>query len=228
MAKAKTPKKKISKKKAKTSCSTEDLIKDLSKDLTPMQAARCQIQRSFSWVIFSVLYASAIGYYIGMRPDIDVVIHESVFLFEIILVGITGLFAAFSSVSMTIPDMQGRKWLKPVSFTLIGVFFLWTLTHWFGNGMPVPSDRWNHCINEAAIIALVPIAMLLYMTKRGSTTTPVLMSVMNITAVGTLAYIVLRLTCMVDEIGHIFFFYVIPFLVVGTLLGVLARRLYRW
>ena len=225
---AKTTKTKTTKKKTKASCPTDDLIKSLCGDLTPMQAVGCQVRRSFPWILFSGLYAAIVIHYAGMRPDLSEALHSGVFLFELVLVGVTALFAAFSSISMTVPDMQGRKWLKPVSFTLMGVFFLWAFTQWIAGGMSLPHFHWGHCINQGAILGLIPIAMLLYMTKRGSTTTPVLMSIMNVTAVGALAYIALRLTCMVDDVGHIFFFHVLPFLVIGTLLGALARKIYNW
>jgi len=173
---AKTTKTKTTKKKTKASCPTDDLIKSLCGDLTPMQAVGCQVRRSFPWILFSGLYAAIVIHYAGMRPDLSEALHSGVFLFELVLVGVTALFAAFSSISMTVPDMQGRKWLKPVSFTLMGVFFLWAFTQWIAGGMSLPHFHWGHCINQGAILGLIPIAMLLYMTKRGSTTTPVLIN----------------------------------------------------
>lgn len=207
---------------------TDDLIKSLGADLKPVKPLGCPARRTLPWVAFSALYVAIIVHYVGMRPDLAAMLKDGMFLFEIILVGIAALFTAAASVYMSVPDMCGQKWLKPTALSLTGVFFLWVLTQWFSHGMPLPAAHWDHCLNEAAIVALLPIAMLIYITKRGTTTTPILMSLMNITCVGALAYIALRLTCMSNDIGHIFIFHVVPFLVLGTLFGMLARKIYKW
>ena len=213
---------------AKAKNKNDDLIKSLGEDLKPVKPLGCPARRTLPWIAFSALYAAIIIHYVGMRPDLVVKLHDGVFMFEIILVGITAILAAGASVYMSVPDMCGQKWLKPTALSFIAVFFLWAFTQWFSYGMPMPEPHWDHCINQSAIIALLPIAMLLYIAKRGTTTTPVMMSIMNVASVGALAYIALRLTCMVDDVGHIFFFHVIPFLIAGTLLGVMARKIYKW
>lgn len=214
-------------KKTKTNA-TDELIKSLGADLEPVKPFGCPLRRALPWIAFSALYAGLLAYFVGMRPDMGKMLFEGPFLFEMILVGATAIFTAVTSMYMGVPDMCGQKWLKPVSLTLLATFFTWAGTQWFATGMTLPPISWGHCIDQAAIIALLPIAALLYMVKGGTTTTPVLMSVMNVTSVGAFAYIALRITCMSDDVGHIFFFHVVPFLVVGTLLGVLARKIYKW
>jgi len=207
---------------------TDALIKQLSGEWTPVEPIAHPLRRFCPWLVFSIIYVVAIVYFIGLRPDMGSKMYDSIFIFEMILVFTTGLFSAVSAAYMCVPDMRGAKWLKHVSFTLIGVFFVWTLTMWGGQGFAMPDQLWAHCVPKGVMIAFLPVAALIYMAKGGSTTQPVLMGTLSIASVAALAYMGLRTTCMSDELGYIFFFHVLPFLVIGTVLGAVARKIFRW
>ncbi len=64
--------------------------------------------------------------------------------------------------------------------------------------------------------------------ESGAATHPVRMAIMNILAAGGLGYVTLRFSCLVDDIGHTCVYHLLPFVVAGAVLGLLARWLYRW
>ncbi len=64
--------------------------------------------------------------------------------------------------------------------------------------------------------------------RKDATVHPVLLVAMIPLAAGSLGYICLRLSCMMDTAGHNLVYHMGLFLILGMLLRVIARRLYRW
>ena len=77
-------------------------------------------------------------------------------------------------------------------------------------------------------MSIVPLAMLLFIMRKGATTHPVLSWVMTAMSAAAVAYIGLRFTCRMDTIGHATVSHLIPYLTLGFVLAFFARKLYKW
>ena len=78
------------------------------------------------------------------------------------------------------------------------------------------------------MLAILPAVFMFLMVARGFTAHPVLMAVMNGLGIAAVGYLALRFTCTSEDLGHTLYTHLLPFIVVGSVFGLLARRLYRW
>lgn len=206
----------------------ESLINKLCEDLKPIK----KIKHPLGCALFlETLLIAIIGvfiWYLGMRPDLSERMMDPVFLFEMSLIGLTGITAALCSFWLRVPDMRGAEWMLPVPLTLLAVFVLWTAIRLITGHTPVPSLEFHHCMGEGILMVAVPAALMFFAVLGGCTIHPVLMAVMNGTIIASAAYMALRLTCGSEDVGHILFTHLFPFIIIGGGAGFLARRFYKW
>ncbi len=207
---------------------TDRLISSLSEELEPGKPLRHPFNRALGYIFVALIYVGTIAYFLGFRPDIALMFSKSSFLFEIVLVFAIFISAACAAAWMCVPDMRGQNWMIAIPLTLFGVFIVWIGLESFINDLTIPRIHLHHCAMDAALIAGVPVAAMVFLTTKGASTKPVLSSFMGMLSMGALGYFSLRFTCMSNELGHIAFYHVIPFVFGGALIGAIAQRFYRW
>ena len=207
---------------------TNSLIDSLCDDLKPCKKAKHPLVYTLPWLAIACAFAVFIVQYVGIRHDVVNQLENPVFLFETISVALLAIVAAISSAYLMIPDMRGKKWLLSVTFTIAGVFVLWNLVKISAEGFQVPRFNFDHCMREGMFMALLPMMALIFFMRAGATTKPVIMAVMNLMAGASIAYIGLRFTCSMDTVGHALVFHLMPYMFIGALIGLLARRVYKW
>lgn len=208
--------------------SLEELMDDLAKDLEPVDVLRHPLNRALNYMSIALIYVGGIALFLGFRPDMEAVLQEQNFLFEMILMSALFVSAAFAAAWLCVPDVRGQKWIIAIPLTLFFVFVTWTGLQYYLNEVTIPHIHWHHCAMDAGMVATIPVAAIVFMSMRGATTHPVLSSFMGILSMSALGYISLRFTCMSDELGHIAVYHILPFVVGGSILGYIAQRLYRW
>jgi hypothetical protein len=124
--------------------------------------------------------------------------------------------------------MRGHKWLLSLPFAGVAVFTIWNIVHLTSADMVMPKLHMDHCMGEGAFMSSIPLAVLFFLVRKGTTTRPVLMAVMNVISVTAISYIGLRFTCAMDTVGHATISHVIPYVIIGIALGMAARKLYKW
>lgn len=206
----------------------DDLIASLSDELEPVKTAKHPLFYALPWLAVALAFSVYIIYRVGIRHDALVKLHDTVFLFETILVGALGISAAIASGYLMVPDMRGKKWLVSVTATIAVVFLLWNVVKSFAEGLHMPHLNIDHCMQEGLFIAFIPMMALIFFMRGGTTTRPMVMALMNILAGASIAYIGLRFTCSMDTVGHSTIMHLAPYIVVGSLIGLTARRLYKW
>lgn len=204
------------------------LIGDLTSELCPMKCLGHPFRCFGTWAGITVVYETLVVLLFGVRADLGIVIGEPRFLFETGLALATGLGAALASAWLCIPDMRGHKWMAAVPLSCAAIFFFWAFLNLVFGHDAVIAPRWSGCMIPALMSFFLPMAVLMFMMRRGSTTSPILSGVMNILAVGCAGYVALRLICAADGIGHDLAYHVFPFMALGGAIGFFARRLYRW
>ncbi|MGB0718921.1 MAG: NrsF family protein [Bdellovibrionales bacterium] len=208
--------------------SIDDLIGNLTQDLKPVKPMPCPVMRILPWIIATSVYVFILVYLTGVRHDAIAALGKPVFLFEIGLMAYIAISAAIASSFLSVPDMKGQQWVLTSSLTAFGVFMGWTVIRMFTEGFQTPQMHMDHCMGEGVFMAIIPVAALIFYMKRGCTTRPVMTAFMNVLAITGIGYIGLRFTCSMDVVEHATITHLLPYVVLGTLCGVLARRVYKW
>lgn len=212
----------------KTVQNTDDLIKDLTDGLEPVKCLPHPLICSLRWVAFAVSYMILVIIVLGTRGDISFKVNEPVYLFELGLVTAMSLSAALSSLWLRIPDIRGQKWVVAVPISLFGVLSLWVGLHAYYGIEGVPEVHWHKCFKEAVLFGFVPALAIAFLSARGRTTHPLIMGLMNVLSVGGLGYIGLRITCASENIEHICVYHIMPYILLGLVIGIIRKRIYRW
>ena len=207
------------------------LIDDMTGDWQPAGKMWHPVARVVPWAALMVVYIYGVVMYVGLRRDWPGIADDIFFIFEIGLTAMMAISAAIASSWLGIPDMGGRKWVLYVPLTLFGVFILWLGCHVYGQGgLPLLSRHQglHHCFSEGLLMGTVPVAGLMFLTRRGATTRPFMSAFMSILAGGALGWIGLRFSCGATNMVHVLLYHFLPFVLMGGVIGSLARWLYRW
>ena len=206
----------------------ENLIDHLSAELKPVSVLAHPLRRALPWLLMASVYMTGVLLFLGLRPDLAEKLTQGAYLFEISVTGFVAISAALASAWLCVPDMRGQKWLPAVPLAALAVFLIWTGVMSMLDGVHMPSPYWDHCFNIGALMGFVPMVAMIFLARNGATTRPVTMSLMNTLSVGALGYVGLRFVCPTDTIGHVFFYHLFTFMLLGLFAGLAARKLYRW
>jgi hypothetical protein len=207
----------------------QDLIDTLCSEHKPVKRPLPPLLRALILTLISCAYVAAMVLLVGLRPDIGLKLKEHEFLFEIIVMGAMAITAGISFFLLCIPDVAKKKWVISVPLTLLGVYAVWCGIHCMHEGMDFQPIHWTHCLTESLFMAGIPALVLaIFVYSRHATTHPRLMALMGVLTIAGYAYIGMRFTCMVDTAMHAISYHILPFIIAGLVLGMLARRLLRW
>ena len=207
----------------------ENIIGDLTDDLSEVKPLRHPLLRIFPWLVSAIVYtALVLGLFVGVRYDLTDKIGELPYLGELLFCFAISLCAATGSAYLSVPDSCGKKIL---SYLPIGGFLAlcayYTIVT-FEGGLDLPPFEWHHCVQDGLLMVGIPVIVMIVIMRKGATTHPVLMAVNNIIATGLLGWIGLRMTCGADDIGHLFLYHFMPFMVLGIIMMIFAKWLYKW
>jgi hypothetical protein len=206
----------------------DGVIERLTGDLRPVRGLAHPGLRAAAWIGLCALYVAGAAVLRGLRVDLADKAGDLHFLFEVGLMALTGLSAALASFWLAVPDARGRRGLSAGPLALFAAFLLWSALRVVTEGVSLEGLRINDCLQEGVIMGFVPAFALVLFSRRGATTHPVLLSVMNALAVAGFGYVGLRVTCAADAVEHATIFHLAPFMLADMLLALAARRLYRW
>lgn len=206
----------------------DELIESLSAELKPVRRMLHPFLRFAPAVVFGLVYLAIAVHVVGLRPDMPAKYQDLHFLFEVGLMLSVSLAAFFAAIWLSIPDARGLRWLPAVPLTLFCVMLLWTILKAYIDQATNFEWHWSHCIQESIYITAIPTAAIVFILRKGVTTQPVMMTLMVILAMTGLGYAGLRFTCMMDTIEHVVHYHILPFTVLGAIVGFLARKLFRW
>ena len=206
----------------------DNIINKLSDDLTPVKPLAHPLKRVVPHMILSAIFVGTIAYFMGIRPDLAEQLRSTLFLMDITFAIFITVTAAFASAYLSIPDALGKKWIATFPFIGLGFFAAWNLIRAYTEGSHMPGFHVDHCMGEGVFAAVVPLIIAAFLIRKGATTCPKLSAIMNILFAGGLGYLALKFTCSMDTVGHVLVSHMLPYMVVGTLLGIFAKKLYRW
>jgi hypothetical protein len=206
----------------------EKTIGELSGRLEPVRPLPHPVVRAFAWFLCALLYFGAAISFIGIRGDIAAKMGQAAYVNELGFSLMLAVSAVLCSGWLAVPDMRGQKWMLAVPFSFCAAAIVWFATVFALETVEMPHPHWHKCVTDSLLMGGLPVFSLLLLVRRGNTTHPRLSALMNILAVGALGWAGLRITCASDAVGHIMSFHFLPFLVVGIVLSLFARKLYAW
>ncbi len=207
---------------------SEELISSLSSDLKKVDAMPHPLKRAITILLIAATYMAVAVFALGMRSDIEVKIHDNIFVFEMAYIFITALSAAICSSWLCVPDVRGAKWILATPIVLLSFGVMWSFIHFDIDIHKITHIEMHHCHIKSIIFGTVPIFAILFFSVKGRTTHPYMMALMNIIFVGTLGYIALRVACSSDNAEHICYIHVMPYLLLGIAMAALGKHIYRW
>tara|TARA_R110001592_G_scaffold16881_9_gene71593 strand:- start:17890 stop:18534 length:645 start_codon:yes stop_codon:yes gene_type:complete len=207
---------------------TDKLIASLSEELVEVKPMPHPLKRILPWLVFATAYISIAVALIGLRHDIIDRFADSTYVFEVLLVIGMSMSAAFCSSWLCTPDIRGQNWIVAIPLSLVAVFATLLLTRASLEHYDFPITHWHLCYIGTAVFGFIPAVTIGYLSKKGKTTHPCLMAMMNIISIGGLGYLALRISCASEDFGHIFVYHVMPYALVGVLITLVASRIYRW
>lgn len=207
---------------------TDNLIDSLASELQEVKCACHPLKTALPWFIFAIIYLAFAIAVLGIRPDFSDRLLDSSYLFELVLVMLMSISATFSSLWLCFPDMRGQRWMLAVPISLFAILMIWLGLRTTMHLDHAPHVYWSGCINEALIFGLLPALTLALLAARGKTTQPQMMSFMNTIAIGGLGYLGLRITCSMEDMGHIMIYHFAPYIFIGFAIAAAGIKIYRW
>ena len=210
---------------------TEDLkktIDGLCCDLKPVKCDR-PLWRALLWVLLVVCYTSAVAMTIGFRENIIESMAREDFVFELLLAFAIGISSAFMAFWLSIPDCQRQQKFVAVPLTLLAVQIMWMFDRLFFEGVGDIRENWlSNCWINTAIHTTLPALAVILLVKRGATVHPCLLATFAVISVSQFGWIGMRLVCPKDNVGEAFLLNFLPYVIIGLVIGFVAKRLFRW
>lgn len=195
----------------------------------PCKPMGCPVGRGLSLVIITSAYVLLVAFLLGFRENISA-LSNPVHLIEIVLAFVLGSSALLASSLLMAPDCYGRKWFLVIPYGL----FLALLAVCIGRCLGMEhlhhfhSEIVKQCWFKFWMFGVIPITVVIATARKGASIYPVQMAFLQALGVGALGWIGQRLTCPVDDPGHVYIIQWLPVLIIGGALGWLGRKIYRW
>ncbi len=182
-------------------------------------------------LLFGVIgYMLCVTLLIGLRDNWQATLTGSLtYQLELSLsfmVGVTGMLAAGW---LRIPHTKGQRWVVLVALLCGAAFIIFELFRLITEGITFATmASFIECYQHSIYLAVLPTIVLVMTQRSGSTTHPYLSALMGVFAITGFAWIGLRITCGYDLAGHNAIVQLSPFMLLGMVMGIGAKRLYRW
>ncbi|MCB9984005.1 MAG: DUF1109 domain-containing protein [Rhodospirillales bacterium] len=206
----------------------ESLIEGLADELKPQKPLPHPLLRVLPFLVIAIIYVSGLVYIVGVRSDIGEKFSDPAYMIEIFLMAFTALSSGIAASYLSVPDMRGAKWVIAPPLTALAIFCVWSIIRASAEGMHMPHIHFDHCMGEGVFISVAPLALLITLIRKGASTHPYLGALMNAMAAAGLGYVGLRFTCSMDTVGHATVSHLIPYVIIGMILALSARKVFKW
>lgn len=155
---------------------TEELIRRLAGDAPPVRRLAHPAWRAMTWFALSLVYAAAVVYMMGLRPDISARVAEPRFLVEIVAALLTAMMAAAAAFCAGCPGRALWERFAPLPFLLVWLASLgegcWR--DWVRLGPEGLSLRPDFsCFPAILAISVAPTILIFIMIRRGAPIAPI-------------------------------------------------------
>jgi hypothetical protein len=212
---------------------TEALIASLSKQATPVKALRSP--RYWGGLAVGILgiYAFAVQYFLGLRPDLLMQLTRPLFALEVLLLTLLTLTSIVAAILAMYPDAYQKPVLLKMPYGVFAVLTLLMTVQLLlpqdaAMVMPPLGVHAMECALCIGAVALIPSALLFMMLRKGATVLRVHAGVFAVLAASGVGCLTLRLAEMNDSIEHLLEWHYVPTLLFAALGALIGKGLLRW
>lgn len=206
----------------------DQTIKSLCGDLKPVCCVN-PLWRALLWILLVITYTSAVAMTIGLRENIAEAMNREIYIFELMLAFATGIFASLLTFWLSTPDCERYKKYMAVPITLLGVQMVWMFDRLYFEGVGDIRENWlSHCWINTALHTTLPAIAVIILVRKGATVMPCALASYAVLAVSQFGWIGMRLVCPHDNVGEAYFLNFLPYVIIGIIAGMGAKKLFRW
>lgn len=210
---------------------TKDLITNLCDEHNRVAPSMNPFKRAFLAFSVIVLYnITMVHFFDTLRPNLDILVSDPYMIFEILMAVIIGITSVVAMSLLMVPDVKGHKWFLAVPTTLSFVFLLWIGISFLEEGYASEYSKGisTLCFQDGLVYAGLPTFLVVFLARRGASAHSLWLSMTATLSVISIAWISLRFICSMDSALHIFVDHMLPFALIGFVLGIFSRRLFSW
>lgn len=205
---------------------TDFLIEKLSQSNRPVHQLSPPLVRLARWVGVS-LFCVGVGVSLfGVRTDIEVVIHQFGFNFQVLSSLGLALLSALSAFILSVPDKE-KNWVSALPLATL-VLWLVSISLSFYGVESVKGGIGLSCIRDIVVLALVPSIFLFVMLKKAAPLQRGRVGVFAGLSVGALGALGTQFICHNDDPLHVIMWHYVPVFTIGILGFWFGKFLLRW
>ena len=205
---------------------TDELIAHLASRAAPVQPLPSPAVRVLAWSAVAMASAAAGIVIFGARPDLDVMLGQPQFMWQLVAATVTASVAATAALVLAIPGSERSPALRGSSLTLGALWALMLVVFVVRDGHGFAgASHWSICFIRVIAIGLAPAIVLFGMLRRAAPLRIRWTSALAVTAAMAAAAIAVQIVCPIDDAGHALLGHFGPVLALGLIGAATARRM---
>lgn len=211
---------------------TNDLIAGLTRQLDkPVRPAN-------PWRMFGVWLAVVSPAFIlmvcllGLRIDFSERLQEPLFFAELALLITLVITSALSSFWHAFPDFRQQPYIVAAPLLLLiayGAFLLFRALVPAATAAPLDIDHSSlECVLCITLFAPLPAGLMLWLIRRGASTTPRRAALLALMVAGASGHLLLKFVEANDNVLHLLTSHLLPILTLGAVGWLMGRKILAW
>jgi hypothetical protein len=192
-----------------------DLIAQLVAEAHPVRRLWSPGRRLSIWLAVAALSAGGV-LALGVRDDLDVRLHEPLFVLELATLGLAGVLLAAQALRHAVPGMGSERLAGLIGLGAIGGALVLREPVQVALSVDAFVQLGAPCAGTALGLAAGPWAARVIALRRGAPLSAARAGALAGGAAAVLAFLVLRLRCPVDELLHVLVWHALPVVVAGV------------
>lgn len=209
--------------------STEDIIGMLAQDAAPVGRAAHPFRLFLKWMGGAAVYIGLSLVYSGLRPDLMLKFHSSLFLVELGLLACIVATASLSAALLAFPDVYQKRKLAFVPVLMLALFVLVIFLSWRADTPSAPPPVHSvQCLMFIASLSLLPALWMYYSMRKFASTHYYLAGSIVLLSAFSIGALSLRLSEQTDSIVHVMQWHYLPMIGVAFVGMWLGKILLKW
>lgn len=211
---------------------TEELIRQLAADAMPVTPLPPIARRVGTWLAIAVLSAVIVVLLLGVRRQLGDSVDRANFIFEALLLIVTGVSAGSAALVVSVPGAQRSgvvRWGPIVAGIACVTWAAGELAFAAATGAPTGrlAFAW-HCVARTLSVAAIPGLLLFVMVRRAAPTHGAWAGLLAILATTSFGVFGANLICPNDRPLHLLLWHFLPLIGFAAAGAALGAWLLRW
>ncbi len=209
---------------------TEELIAQLAARTIPVRPLPSPRRRLLVWLAWVVPALVGVVWVMGVRPDLAARMADPAFALQHVAAAATGLCAGWAALASTVPGVSRWRLALPIPPAMvwlagIGMGCIREWAQW-GPDSLLPAIH-PRCLDEIALISVVPLAVLAALARRGASFQPRLTGILTALAASAMGSAALDLFHPAEASIIVLVWHFMGITLLSLIFGVAGKRLFR-